>query len=158
MTRPLVLALVAPALLAGTVAQSDRKIIRERRLAYTSAIEARQPDRMRDFIAPEVVQVSSSGAVLSTREVVVESYRKTEFSNPAFVLYERIPETIAISDNRRFAVERGRWRGRFRQPDGKITGNSGLYQAGWIKRDGVWLIRNEHYVRLRCADETDCPK
>ena len=42
--------------------------------------------------------------------------------------------------------------------DGKVNGNTGLYQAGWIKRQGVWLIRTESYVRLHCADENDCPK
>ena len=66
--------------------------------------------------------------------------------------------TVAISDNGRFAVERGHWRGRFHQADGGIAGNSGLHQAGWIKRGGVWLIRTESYIRLHCLSESDCPK
>lgn len=137
---------------------SDREQVRERRLAYTAEIEARRPDLLRSFLAPEMVQLSSNGEANIGRDAVVLTYSKHEFLDPRFIVYERIPDTIEISENGRFAVERGRWRGRFHQPDGTIAGNSGLYQAGWIKRDGTWLIRTESYVRLHCLDEKDCPK
>lgn len=159
--RSLLVLLIIPA--AGVFASAgspspDRQQVRERRLAYTAAIEARRPDLMRNFLAPEMVQLSSNGESEIGRDAVVLTYAKHEFLDPTFVVYERIPDTIDISENRRFAVERGHWRGRFRKPDGGFTGNSGLYQAGWIKRDGTWLIRTESYIRLHCADEKDCPK
>ena len=152
------LLLLVPVLLSAAPARNDSGQIRERRLAYTAAIQARQPDLMRRFLAEDMVQLSSNGEVIAGRETVVQSYSEHEFRNPAFIVYERTPDTVAISDNGRFAIERGHWRGRFRLPSGRITGNSGLYQAGWIKRGGVWLIRTESYVRLHCADENDCPK
>ena len=147
-----------PALVSAAPTRKDSGQIRDRRLAYSAAIEARQPDVMRRFLAEDMVQLSSTAEVIAGRESVIQSYSEHEFRNPAFVAYERTPDTVAISDNGRFAIERGHWRGRIRPPGGKITGNSGLYQAGWIKREGVWLIRTESYVRLHCADENDCPK
>ena len=142
---------------AAAPVTKDLSQIRERRFAYTAAIKSRQPDLMRNFLAPEMVQLSSTGKTVIGQEAVAQSYSETEFRNPAFIVYERIPDTITISENGRFAAERGHWRGRFRLPDGNIGGNSGLYQAGWIKRDAVWWIRTESYVRLHCASENDCP-
>ena len=158
MFHRLALVLLLPALVGAAPARKDSGQIRERRLAYTAAIEARQPNVMRRFLAEDMVQLSSTAEVIAGSENVIKSYSEHEFHNPAFVAYERTPDTVAISDNGRFATERGHWRGRFRLPDGRITGNNGLYQAGWIKRAGVWLIRTESYVRLHCADENDCPR
>lgn len=158
MLHRLALLLLLPAIVSAAPARKDSDQIRERRLAYTAAIEARQPDVMRRFLAEDMVQLSSTAEVIAGRETVIQSYSEHEFRNPAFVAYERTPDTVAISDNGRFAIERGHWRGQFRLPNGRISGNSGLYQAGWIKREGVWLIRTESYVRLHCADEKDCPR
>ena len=157
MLHRLALLLLVSALAGAAPAGNDRGQIRERRLAYTAAIEARQPEMMRRFLAEDMVQLSSNGEVIAGREAVIQSYSEHEFRNPTFILYERTPDTVAISYNGRFAVERGHWRGRFRLPGGKTAGNSGLYQAGWIKRQGNWLIRTESYVRLHCADGNDCP-
>lgn len=158
MSRGLALLFLLPVLVGAASGPKDSSQIRERRIAYTSAIQARQPDLMGRFIAEDMVQLSSNGEVIVGRETLVRNYAAHEFRNPAFIVYERVPDRIAISDNGRFAVERGHWRGRFRLPDRGITGNSGLYQAGWIKREGVWLIRTESYVRLHCADENECPR
>lgn len=143
---------------AAAPASNGVRLIRERRLAYTAAIKARRPDLMHNFIAPEMVQLSSNGETMIGRDAVVQSYSEVEFRDPAFIVYERTPDAITISDNGRFAAERGHWRGRFRLPGGRIGGNSGLYQAGWIKRDGRWWIRTESYVRLHCSNEKDCPR
>ena len=145
-------------LISAAPAPNDIHQIRERRLAYTAAIQARRPDLMRDFLAEDMVQLSSNGETTVGRNAVIQGYAEHEFRDPSFIVYERMPDTVAISDNDRFGVERGHWRGRFRLPSGKITGNSGLYQAGWIKRQGIWWIRTESYVRLHCANESDCPK
>lgn len=148
----------AAVIAAAGPASTDRDQVRARRFAYSAAIEARRPDLMRNFLAPEIAQLSSDGQAAIGRDNVLQSYSAFEFRNPNFILYERVPDAIDISEDGRFAVERGHWRGRFRQRNGGVTGNSGLYQAGWIKRDGTWFIRTESYVRLHCADEKDCPK
>jgi len=153
------LGLAATALVtAAPAAVDDTNQLRARRLAYSAAIEARRADLMRSFIAPDMVQLSSSGDTAIGADAIVQSYSTQEFKDPAFIGYQRIPDTIIIGDNHRFAVERGHWRGKFRLPNGSIIGNSGLYQAGWIKRSGIWWIRTESYVRLHCANEKDCPK
>lgn len=154
----LIMVPVAALLASAGPASKDPDQIRDRRLAYTAAIELRRPDLMRGFLSPEMVQLSSNGDSQVGRDAVVLTYSQHEFRDPSFIVYERIPDTINISENGRFAVERGHWRGRFRQPDGSVAGNSGLYQAGWIKRSGTWFIRTESYVRLHCSDEKDCPK
>jgi ketosteroid isomerase-like protein len=143
-------------LVSAASVHKDADQIRERRLAYAEAMRARNPDRMHDFLAQDIVQLSSNGETMIGRDAVLRSYSKHEFLDPSFVVYERLPDTIDISENGRIAIERGHWRGRFHN-GGAITGNSGLYQAGWVKRDGVWLIRTESYVRLHCANEKDCP-
>jgi hypothetical protein len=154
----LVLFSSAIALMGASPATDDSADIHARRHSYSEAMGSRNPGRMRDFLAEDMVQLSSNGETTIGRSAVIEGYAEHEFRNPSFIAYERVPDTVAISDNRRFAIERGHWRGRFRMQNGRIGGNSGLYQAGWIKRQGVWLIRTESYVRLHCADENDCPK
>lgn len=149
----------AAALLASAASPiTDRQQVRDRRLAYTAAIQARRPDLMRGYLAPEMVQLSRNGDTQIGRDAVVLTYTQHEFLDSSFIVYDRNPDTVDISENGRFAVERGHWRGRFRRRDRSVTGNSGLYQASWIKRDGTWLIRTESYVRLHCADESDCPR
>lgn len=144
--------------ISTAAARDDKGQIRERRLAYTAAIQSRRPDLMAGFITEDMVQLSSNGDMVVGGKEVIKSYSEHEFRNPDFVVYERTPDTVTISDNGRFGVERGHWRGRFRVPGGGVTGNAGLYQAGWIKRGGIWLVRTESYVRLHCANENDCPK
>ena len=88
---------------------------------------------MANFIAEDMVQLSSNGDMVVGGKEIIKSYSEHEFRNPDFVSYERTPDTVSISDNGRFGVERGHWRGRFRVTGGAVTGNAGLYQAGWIK-------------------------
>ena len=152
------LILFAAVFMGATKPATDADTIKDRRLAYSAAIKARQPAAMRDYLTEDMVQLSSNGQAVIGRDALIQSYADTEFRNPLFISYERKPDKVVISGNGRFGVERGHWRGHFRQPDGTITGNTGLYQAGWIKREGVWLIRTESYVRLHCANENDCPK
>ena len=150
--------MVGGLILAAAAEPPDAAQVRARRLAYSAAIAARDPQKMQDYMAEDFVQLLSNGTTTISRQAVIDGYVAQEFRNPDFIAYERIPDTVAISDNGRFAIERGHWRGRFRQKNGRIDGNNGLYQAGWIKRDGVWLVRTESYVRLHCADEQDCPR
>lgn len=129
--------LFATVLMGATRPATDIDTTKDRRLAYTAAIKARQPAAMREFLAEDMVQLSSNGQSVIGRDAVIQGYSDNEFRNPQFIVYERKPDRVVISDNGRFGVERGHWRGHFRQPDGTITGNTGLYQAGWIKREGV---------------------
>lgn len=68
---------------------------------------------------------------------MAQSYAGTEFKDPAFIAYDRRPDTVEISADCRRAVERGQWRARFRLPDGGEIGAAGLYQAGWTQLDSA---------------------
>jgi ketosteroid isomerase-like protein len=162
----LALALAALAVPAGAAPPPPRppasesaeaQTVRARRLAYNKAIADRSAEAMAGFLTPGFVQLSSNGAITIGSDQVRARYAKEEFNNPAFIEYDRQPDTVAISANSRFAIERGHWRGRFRDGKGGETGNTGLYQAVWIKQDGVWRVRTESYGRLTCASESDCP-
>jgi ketosteroid isomerase-like protein len=158
----LIAAVAAPATAAPAAPQTSARTaeadtVRARRLAYNQAIAGRHPEAMADFLTPGFVQMSSNGVITIGSDKVRARYDAEEFGNPAFIGYDRQPDTVAISANGRFAIERGHWRGRFRTATGGETGNTGLYQAIWIKQDGVWRLRSESYGRLTCASESDCP-
>lgn len=135
----------------------EAAVVRARRLAYNQAIAGRRASDMPGFVTPGFVQLSSNGAITIGADKVQALYAGQEFRDPAFIAYDRQPDSVAISANGRFAIERGHWRGRFRDGKGGETGNTGLYQAGWLKEGGVWRVRTESYVRLTCASESDCP-
>jgi hypothetical protein len=82
--------LIAPAaslLVSAGPPLSDREQVRERRLAYTAAIEARRPDLMRSFLATDMVQLSSNGESNIGRDAVVLTYSKHEFLDRSFIVY-----------------------------------------------------------------------
>ena len=153
-------ALALLALATAAAAQpvdDDVAAVRARRLAYNQALAERRAADLPGFMMPGFVQLSSNGNLTVGAEKIRDGYAGAEFRDPAFIAYDRQPDSIQISANGRFAIERGHWRGRFRDGKGGETGNSGLYQAGWLKQDGVWRVRTEHYLRLTCASESDCP-
>ncbi len=151
--------LAAPAQPSAQSAAQDAEAgaVRARRLAYNRAIADRSAEAMAGFLTPGFVELASNGAITIGSDKVRARYADDQFKNPAFIEFDRQPDTVAISANGRFAIERGHWRGRFRDGKGGETGNTGLYQAVWIKQDGVWRVRSESYGRLTCASESECP-
>jgi ketosteroid isomerase-like protein len=129
--------------------------IRRLRIAYNEALSQRNGAAVREFLAPEMVELSGV-SVQTGSNAVARSYAEQEFQNPAFVAYDRITDSIELASDGLTAAERGHWRGRYRQPDGSIDGNRGVYQAGWTKRDGRWRIRTESYIQLECARPPNC--
>lgn len=169
MMKPLALALLLATLSAATGAaappaagqtateSAEALTIRALRLAYNQALAERRAADLTGFTVPGIVVMGSSGKLTIGSEQVRDGYAGTEFLDQAFIAYDRQPDAIEISANGRFAIERGHWRGRFRDGQGGETGNKGLYQAGWLKQNSVWRVRSEHYLRLTCASESDCP-
>jgi ketosteroid isomerase-like protein len=141
---------------ASGAAVSDADAIRDLRLGYNHAIELREAGAFVKFLSPTFVEMDSTGAVTIGGKTVADSYAAAEFKDPTFIAYDRHPDTIDVAQNRRFAVERGHWRARFRDPNGAEVGASGLYQAGWVRIDGDWRIQSEAYVRLTCRREPVC--
>lgn len=137
-------------------AVSDADAIRNLRIQYNQAIEARDAGSFEKFLSPTFVEMSAGGEVTRGAKAVADSYAAAEFRDKTFIAYDRRPDTIDIAPSGRFAVERGHWRARFREPGGSDVGGSGLYQAGWIRMDGGWRIQSEAYARLTCKTKPDC--
>ena len=153
-TLALVLAASQPPF-PNTAASPDVAAILEVRARYGRAIEAKAPAEFATVLHPDFVQMASDGATIAGAQTVADSYAANEFSNPAFITYQRQTDAIEVSPNGKLAVERGHWRARIAGPSGE-TGNAGFYQAGWVKLDGGWRIRTESYVKLTCPDDADC--
>src|SRR5580692_3711337 len=79
-----VLILPVAVLVSAASSQKDIDQVRERRHAYTEAIHARSPDRMREFLTLDMVQLSSNEETTIGRDAVLQSYSKHEFLDPSF--------------------------------------------------------------------------
>jgi ketosteroid isomerase-like protein len=145
--------LVAPAEAAGVV---DTDTIRDLRLQYNHAIESRDANAFLKFLSPTFVEMISTCEVTQGASAVANSYASTEFKDPAFIAYDRQPDVIEVSQNGRYATDRGHWNARSRGADRKVVGGSGLYQAGWVRMDAEWRIHTEAYVQLTCPREPAC--
>ena len=137
-------------------ATSDADTIRALRLEYNHVIEARDAAAFSKFLSPTFSEMISTGEVVTGAKAVADSYAVAEFNDPAFIAYDRQPDTIVVAVNGRFAVERGHWRARFRDPGGAEVGATGLYQAGWVHMSDGWRIQTESYVPLTCKREPVC--
>jgi ketosteroid isomerase-like protein len=141
---------------ADAAGASDADAIRDLRLQYNHAIEMREAGAFAKFLSPTFAEMISTGEVTSGAKAVADSYAAVEFHDPTFIAYDRQPDTIVVAQNGRFAVERGHWHARFRDPSGSEVGGSGFYQAGWVRMDGGWRIQTEAYVHLTCKREPVC--
>ncbi len=159
LAAPVLIACAAPAgayVVPITPGKTDVDTIRELRLQYNRAIQARDPKAMAAFMSPTFTEMVTNGAVNRGIDAVVQDYVAVEFKDPNFIMYDRQPDTVEVGPGGRRAVERGHWQGRFRSPDGKEVGASGMYQAGWILMENGWRLQTESYVQLVCYPKPDC--
>jgi ketosteroid isomerase-like protein len=145
---------VAPA--DASARAKDEAEIRARRIAYNAAIASRRPDLMAGFITENMAEMVSSGDVNKGRTPVIADYEKVEFKDPDFAGYDRRTDSVDVDPSGIVAAERGRWTARVRDSDGQLVQIGGLYQAGWIRQDGAWLIRTESYVMTICRPKAGC--
>ena len=127
---------------------SDVSLISSRRFAYNAMIQCRV-NNFSEYLNEDVVQVTSSGMILTGLGNVTNDYVLDDYVNDAFIAYERLPDTIHVSSKGNQACERGHWRARFRgDSEGVEVGGTGLYHAEWRKVNDVWKIKAELYTRL----------
>ncbi len=131
---------------------ATKEEIMQRRLAYNRVLSNRDADGFQRYLCDDFIQQSSNLNVVRGLDDVRRSYVEDEFVDPSFIEYNRIPLEVQLSENGCRAVERGRWKARFRKSspatgsaatmvEGKEeeeTGGSGLYQAGWYALV-IWL-------------------
>jgi len=71
-------------------------------------------------------------------------------TNPKFLAIDLSPY-----DARGVASERGQWVGTWTEPDGPMV-IGGNYEAQWRRVNGLWRIRGELFVPMRCDGGAYC--
>jgi ketosteroid isomerase-like protein len=118
--------------------------IRAKRKLTNRLIAAHDAQRLRPHLADDLVVIVGDGDLIQGAEAVVAAFAG-QFTDPAFITYERITEAVELAVDGRRAVETGRWIGRWKH--GREMG--GAYMAAWRESRGQWLIERELYVTLR---------
>ncbi len=127
---------------------NDAFLINSRRFSYNTMIQNRV-NNFSEYLHEDVIQVASSGMILTGLDNVANDYVLDDYVNDAFIAYERIPDVVHVSSTGNQACERGNWRARFKgDSEGVEIGGRGLYQAEWRKVNEVWKIKAELYTRL----------
>jgi ketosteroid isomerase-like protein len=130
---------------------ADETAIRAIRAESNHAIQQRNLGAFAASLTADFVMVRGSSAFAS-RDAYIDAFGK-DFKDPSAVRYERVTDTVELSQAAPLAAEHGHWIGR-RPGGGEAYG--GTYLAMWRHTDGGWKIRSELFVVLTCADEAAC--
>lgn len=128
--------------------------IRGARDRSNAAIAAHDVAGMKALFLPDaVILPGASGAALDMAGF--DARIGATFAERGFDRYVRTPDVVTIAASGARAVERGRWVGIWRKPDGEMR-VTGAYQAMWLPTPAGWRIRNESFVTLGCAGSREC--
>jgi uncharacterized protein (TIGR02246 family) len=147
-------------LLVGTLVSpsssgaDEADAIREARARSNRAIAARDLEALTALFAEQVVVVTSRSARSQGREAERAAFA-AEFRNKPDVSYVREPDQIDVFAPWEMGAERGRWRGQWSEPDGRVE-IGGSYFAKWRKVEGRWLIEAEVFVPDFCRGSRYC--
>lgn len=130
---------------AAVTARSGVEQIRALRLENNRATLERNVAALREPWKSNVRLIESDGSYWTNAEDLARSYATTEFKDPYFVEYVRIPTSITISADGFHAAETGNWTA-INKPQKRVR--SGVYLASWEKVSGSWKIVYEAYVAL----------
>lgn len=78
-----------------------------------------------------------------------------EFTSKPDVIYVRTPINIEVFYKWNMASETGTWVGHWTE-QGNLVELSGSYFAKWHRTNGIWRIRAEVFVPLKCIGGTVC--
>jgi ketosteroid isomerase-like protein len=143
--------LILSLFIATVSAATDEDAIKAARLQQNAAIAAHQVEAVASFWTDDVTICRGLGAQLAGKA----AYRKlfeADIPSPTVIVYERLPDSIAVSPLWPLAFETGGWSGHLGSATGPIV-ISGRYSAQWVKRGERWLIRSEVFVALDGAGE-----
>ena len=148
-------ALLLVSLVLNAAAQTppdDVSQIRAARTRSNQALAQHDTQAFAETLAPDFVIVRGNGLFVPSRQAWLENVA-VEFKNPDAVRYERISETIQISNLAPIAAEHGHWTATL--PNGKLA-YTGTYLAMWKHSTAGWQIRSELFVLLTCEDPATC--
>ena len=130
---------------------SEEAAIRFVRETSNAAIAAHDTTALGLTLAPDYHVVTSRNSESSGRQAMLARFA----ADAKDVIYVRTPDAIRVFPEWKMASETGTWIGRWSQSEEKIE-LSGTYFAKWHKVDGVWLIRAEIFVPLKCTGGKYC--
>ena len=125
----------------------DQKLIRDIRNVSNQAIAAGDATRFAVSLDEDFMVVVGNGSLL-TRKAYIAAFAK-DFEDPHSIRFERIVDSIEISDSVPLAAEHGHWAGRI---SGGPVLFSGTYLAMWRRTARGWKLRSELFVSLVCKD------
>ena len=125
----------------------DQKLIRDIRNVSNQAIAAGDATRFAASLDEDFMVVTGNGSLL-TREAYIAAFAK-DFEDPHSIRFERIVDSIEISDSVPLAAEHGHWAGRV---NGGPVLFSGTYLAMWRRTERGWKLRSELFVALAFKD------
>lgn len=117
--------------------------IRARRRLTNKLIAAHDAARLKPFFDPAMNLIAGDGSLLIGAPAVLAAF-DAQFRDPAFIDYNRTPDTVTLDADGARAAETGAWVARWRGVDDM----SGTYLACWKKTLGQWTIESELYVTL----------
>lgn len=118
---------------------TDTLLIKQARLDSNACIAKKDVAGVSKYWMKDFVQIAGDGSYTIGKAKIAADW-KYMFSNSS-PLFERIPDTITISNGGDTAWESGTWN----YKNDKYHGN---YAATWRKVNGTWLTQNELYVSL----------
>ena len=132
----------------------DEALSRGVRSQFNAAIVRQDTMSMTSFWSKDYSVVSSRNFEAHGIEANRHLFA-SEFRTKKEVVYIRAPKRIEVFSDWNMASETGVWEGSWLEGEGKIK-VSGSYFAKWHKVDGVWKIRIEVFVPLRCDGGDYC--
>ena len=142
--------LAALLIAAAAAAPDDEAAIRSLRAENNAALAARDGTRLARAYAPGYVFIRGySGEVGRDADSVARTLAATDWRDPTFVGYVRVPARVEIASDRKRAAESGRWTGTWRAP-APVTRRTGEYLAVWVPTPDGWRLRSETFVALGC--------
>jgi ketosteroid isomerase-like protein len=126
---------------------TDQDLIRGIRNVSNRAIAAGNATNFAASLDEDFAVVTGNGSLLS-REEYIAAFAK-DFEDPHSIRFERIVDSIEISDSVPLAAEHGHWVGRI---SGGPVLYSGTYLAMWRRTARGWKLRSELFVALTSSD------
>ncbi len=131
---------------------SDEGTIRALRAESNAALKRHDLAKFGETLDTDFVMVRGSSGFVPTRQAYLDTFAE-DFKKPQSIGYERVVDSIEISEAAPLAAEHGHWVGT--HADGSQA-YGGTYLAMWRKGAGGWKIRSELFVVLHCYDEASC--
>jgi len=129
-------------------------VLRESRTASNRALAARDAGGAASLFSSDGKVTASSGRTFEGREGIEKALAE-QFAQHPDIVFERTPETLAISGTDNAASERGTWTGNWTNAAGPVSVH-GEYMAVWrrtIGDNGIpsWTTQSELFAALACA-------